>query len=220
MMVRVAAGLLATVLLPTAAAAQAVQPWPTLVVNAPLAPKWRMSGELVGRIAGERRPSQLETRLQVARAIGERVAIGGGWVHVVNYRPGAPDTTENQAVEQVNWTAATLGRFHLLSRTRLEQRFIGGVGATSWRFREQVRAAVGMGGARGASVVLWSEPFVALNHTAAQRRTLDQLRTFAGIAVPVSRGAELEIGYLNQRLYRPAGTIVNHAVPLILSYRF
>jgi hypothetical protein len=66
---------------------------------------------------------------------------------------------------------------------------------------------------------LWIEPFIALNETTAQRRTLDQLRSFAGIAIPVTPRVDLEVGYLNQRIYRLNTTIVNHAVPIVLTVR-
>lgn len=218
-MVRIAALVAVSSLAPGVAAAQAVQPWPSLSITVPLAPKWRVSGEAVGRIATAQRPSQLETRLQVSRALSPKVSVGGGWAHLNTFVPGARNTFENQAVEQLNWGVGSIGRVSFATRTRLEQRFISG-SETSWRLREQVHGALALGGKQQPSLVLWTEPYFALNRTRAQRRTLDQLRTFVGVGVPLSRSTGIELGYLNQRLYRPAGTIMNHAIPLTLSCHF
>ena len=85
--------------------------------------------------------------------------------------------------------------------------------------REQVKAALPI--AHGpVSAVLWAEPYVALNRTAATGRTFEQLRSFAGVSVRVSKHADVELGYLNQRLWRTSGNVVNHTFPLVLNLQF
>lgn len=201
------------------AGADPVQPWPTLAVTAPLGGRWLGSVEIVGRIADDRtRPSQVEARFEMGRKLGERTSLWAGYVHVVSYNLGRRDGIEDQAVEQLNWNLGKIGPLELRSRTRLEQRFIVGNDHTAWRMREQLRLALPIG--RGKlSAVLWTEPFVALNRTAATGRTFEQLRSFAGVSLRVSPHAEVEFGYINQRLYRVSGTTVNHAVPLVLNIR-
>jgi hypothetical protein len=83
-----------------------------------------------------------------------------------------------------------------------------------------VRVTYALGGKTAPSAVLWSELFLSLNRTAAQSHTLDQLRNFVGVAVPLSHHADLEVGYINQRIYRPNTTIVNNAIPVSLTVRF
>jgi hypothetical protein len=202
------------------ARADPVQPWPTVSVSAALGGKWRGAVEIVGRISDDpTRPSQVETRFQLGRALGEHVTLWAGYVHVVSYNDGRRDGIEDQAVEQLGWNPGRIGPFILATRTRIEQRFIVGNDRTAWRLRAQVRAALPIG--RGpVSAVLWAEPFVALNHSAATGRTFEQLRAFAGVSLRVSKHADIEIGYLNQRLYRLSGNVVNHAVPLVLNLRF
>lgn len=202
------------------ACADPVQPWPTVYVTAPLAGKWLGSVEIVGRVSDDTtRPSQLESRFQLGRALDKHVTLWAGYVHVVSYNSGRRDGIEDQAVEQLNWNPGRIGPFKFGTRTRLEQRFITGNDDTAWRLRVQARLALPI--AHGPlSAVLWSEPFVALNHTAATARTFEQLRSFAGVSVRLSKRTELEVGYLNQRLYRASGNIVNHAIPLVLNVRF
>jgi len=202
------------------ACADPVQPWPTVSLSAPLGGKWHGAVEVVGRISDDpTRPSQVESRFQLGRALGEHLSLWAGYVHVVSYNGGRRDGIEDQAVEQLGWNPGRVGPIELGTRTRIEQRFIVGNDRTAWRLRAQLRAALPIG--RGpVSAVLWAEPFVALNRTAATRKTFEQLRAFAGVSLRVSKHVEIEVGYLNQRLYRPSGNVVNHAIPLVLSLRF
>jgi hypothetical protein len=202
------------------ARADPVQPWPDVLVSAPLGGKWSGSVEIVGRLSDDpTRASQLESRFQIGHALGRTLTLWVGYVHVVSYNDGHRDGIEDQAVEQLNWNPGNLGPIKFSARTRLEQRFILGNDRTAWRVRQLVRLALPVR-RTPLSAVLWTEPFVALNGTAATGRTFEQLRTFAGVAVHLSQHTDLELGYLNQRLYRASGNLVNHAVPLVLNVRF
>jgi hypothetical protein len=202
------------------ACAGPVQPWPTIDVSAPLGGKWRGSVEIVGRISDDStRPSQLESRFEMGRKLDEHITFWAGYVHVVSYNIGRRDGIEDQAVEQLSWSAGAVGPFKISSRTRLEQRFIVGNDRTAWRVREQIKAALPIGRSP-VTAVLWTEPYFALNRTAATGRTFEQLRSFAGASVRVSKHADVELGYLNQRLWRTSGKVVNHVFPLVLNLQF
>ncbi|MEZ4404385.1 MAG: DUF2490 domain-containing protein [Kofleriaceae bacterium] len=56
----------------------------------------------------------------------------------------------------------------------------------------------------------WTEPFINLNQPAWAARGVDQWRTFAGLAVPVTPRVTVEPGYLNQVVVRPGANPVNH----------
>ncbi|GAA0338798.1 DUF2490 domain-containing protein [Sphingomonas oligophenolica] len=214
----IAAGLFATA--PASVAAQRVQPWPTIFVSAPVARGWSASGELVNRVSGDpARPSQLEARLQLGRHLSGSVTLWAGYVHVVTYHLGQPAGIENQSVEQLNWAMGSVLGVTISSRTRLEQRFQRGADATNWRLRAQLRLALPVA-RNGTSLVAWTEPFVALNHTSANRETFDQIRNFIGVSVPVAKHVEVEVGYLNQYLHRPSGDVSIDAVPVTLNVRF
>jgi hypothetical protein len=198
--------------------AQTIQPWPDVIVSVPATRDVLVSGEVIGRIADDQRTSQLETRVQIGHAFSQKVTAWIGWVHFENYNSATlPRGHENQGVEQINWNIGNAGRIHISTRTRLEQRFITGVDTTSWRWRQQLRAAMPLGAKGAPSAIFWIEPFIALNETASQRRTLDQLRSFAGLSMPIARRVDLEIGYLNQRIYRLQSTVVNNAIPMIIT---
>jgi hypothetical protein len=205
---------------PAAANAGTIQPWPDVIISAPVAKGLLVSGEIIGRIADDAHTSQLETRAQVGHVFSKKFTGWVGWVHFANYVPHAANGREDQLVEQLNWNVAKAGPLRLLTRTRLEQRFIRGIDETSWRWRQQVRVTYALGGKKAPSAVVWSEPFLSLNRTAAQSHTLDQLRTFVGVTVPISPHIDFECGYLNQRIYRANTTIVNNAIPIMLTMRF
>lgn len=221
---RFALGALATALAAvaplSAAHAQAVQPWPDLVVSTPLGQGWQASAEALGRIADDTRPSQAETRLLLGHTLGRNVTGWIGWVHLANFNPGAPNGHENQVAEQLNWAIGALGPVRISTRTRLEQRFISNVEGVSWRWRQQVRLALPLAGKRGPSAVVWAEPYIGLNHTSGQPRTLDQTRVFVGLALPVSPRVDLEFGYLEQRIHHATSTTLNHAIPIVITARF
>lgn len=204
----------------TPACAQSVQPWPDVLVTKPVGGGWIGSVELVGRVGGDARASQFESRLQIGHALSRSLIASAGWVHFAVFVPGGANTSEDQAVEQLNWLLGSVGRLRVSTRSRLEQRYLSHLPGTNWRFRQQLRAVLPTGGARSAGLVAWSEPFLALNHTPGQRHTLDQLRSFAGVTVPISPALDIETGYLNQRIYRANDTLVNHAIPLVVTYRF
>jgi hypothetical protein len=200
--------------------AQAVQPWPDATISGPIGGGFLGSAELIGRVGDDERTSQIEGRLQVGHALSKSVTAWVGWVHIASYVPSGLDTHEDQVVEQLNWNIGKVGRFKLSTRTRVEQRFISRVDDTNWRWRQQVRLSVALGGKRKPSAILWAEPFIALNSTKAQTRTLDQLRVFAGLGMALSPHIDVEAGYLNQRIYRASGNLVNHAVPIVVTVHF
>jgi hypothetical protein len=208
-------------LVPGGAIAQdRIQPWPTLLVVIPATPKWSASVETIGRLARvDDKPSQLELRLELGRAISKQLTLWVGYVHVSTYRPGIPTGIENQIVEQANWRVGTFAGITASSRTRLEQRFIQGADKTAWRLREQVRLTLPLK-KHGPALVLWTEPFVALNHTSATQTTFDQIRSFAGISIPLSPRADIELGYLNQHLHRASGDAANDVIPVVLNMHF
>ena len=214
----IAAGLFA--IAPASVAAQEVQPWPTISVSVPIAGSWLASGEVTNRISGDPgRPSQLVARLQLGRRLSGSVTVWAGYAHLVTYHRDQPAGIENQSFEQINWAMGSVLGVKISSRTRLEQRFQRGTDATNWRLRAQLRLTLPVA-RNGTSLVAWTEPFVALNHTSAVRETFDQIRNFIGVSVPLAKHVDVTIGYLNQHLHRPSGDVSINAVPVAVSLRF
>lgn len=204
-----------------ALAREEVQPWPTLSVSAGLGDGWQASGEVVNRIAADNaRPSQLEYKLQLGHTLGKGVTLWLGYDHYDTYVADGRNGLEHQIFEQLNWAGGRIGPARLSSRTRLEQRFQRGAGGeVAWRIRQQVRVALPLA-THGPSAVVWTEPFIELNRTPLVRRTIDQWRNFVGISLPVTPHADVELGYLNQYLFRPGRNASNDVIPLVVTIRY
>jgi hypothetical protein len=136
----------------------------------------------------------------------------------------SPDRTlrENRIWQQVampvfnadNGTAIT-------SQFRLEQRMIRDADNTVWRVRGQVRMHLPLHGKGTVGPVLWSETFFNFNSADwGARPGFEQQRTFAGVYVPLAKGAGMEFGYMNQRVARVGPDVVNHVVGLKLYRKF
>jgi hypothetical protein len=206
------------VVLALPAQAEDIQPWPSMLVIAPLGDGWQASGELIRRVGRTSAFNpQHEYRAQLGRTIAPGLVLWAGYVHFDTYRATASNVRENQIVEQLNWTGFAVGALHLSSRTRLEQRFVQGVDRTAWRMREQVRLIDPV--LPKVNALVWVEPFVALNRTEASPTALDQIRIFAGVALPITKRVDVEVGYLHQLLHRTTGNVVNHTVPVSLTVR-
>ena len=195
------------------------QIWGDVFVSAPVGSGVLVSGEVVSRTVDDvSREGQVETRLQVGHRFSGRLTLWVGWVHFTTYAATGRNGIENHAVEQLNWTPGTIGDVAVALRTRLEQRAIRGVADISWRLREQFRFVRPLR-VHGPALVLWGEPFVALTRTGVQPYLLERVRAFAGIDVPVAAHLDVEAGYLNEYLPRPAGKRDNHALTVVASLR-
>ena len=211
---------LAAIAVPTGARTRNdAQIWSDFLLSKPVHTGVLLSGEIVNRIVDDAaREGQVETRLQVGHPFSRTVTGWVGWVHFTTYAALGRNGIENHAVEQLNWTPGRIGRVAVALRTRLEQRAIRGVGATNWRIREQLRLTMPLHPG-GPALVAWGEPFLALNRTRAQPYRLELSRAFAGVTVPLAKHLDLEAGYLNEYLPRPAGDRDNHALSTTLSLR-
>jgi hypothetical protein len=114
--------------------------------------------------------------------------------------------------------AGTPGKAVLMSRTRLEQRFVEGQDDDAMRLRQFFRGQYWLD--TKWSVIGVSEAFIGLESTGwGQRAGLEQVRNFVGMGYGCTDRLTLEAGYLNQRLVRPGADGTNHVLNLNLFYR-
>lgn len=217
----IAALLLSTPVATNASAAtEDRQAWTNLGVSGRIARGLLGSFEATGRVTnGVSRLGQVELRSQIGTPVSKSVTLWVAYVYFMTYAQTGRNLLEQQSVEQVNWTIGKVGRATVSSRTRLEQRFQRGTGTGTWRTREQVRIVVPMA-AHGLKAVVWIEPFVSLSRTRLARPGIDQVRSFAGLSIPLTKDADMEAGYLNQYLNRATGDRSNNALFVSVAYRF
>ncbi len=194
-----------------------MQFWPALSISAPIAGQWRVQTDLVARTRGGYGAGQAYIRIGLLHPVGPDLAVGGGYLRSASYPARGKAAADDQLFQQIVWNVVARP-VQLTARTRLEERFQQGADGVSWRVRQQIKLLVPVGD-HGLRASIYVEPMFDLNRTSLVRQGFDQMRSFAGLNVPVARNASLEIGYLGQFVHRPAGDNWVHAVPMTLSVR-
>lgn len=163
--------------------------------------KWRLwvDGQLRQR-DDARTLDQAPVRAALGYALSDRASVWLGYMYMATLPKGRPTQSEHRIWQQLMLTDSTpFG--DVMSRTRLEQRYIPGVEPVEWRFRELIRWSRPIFQGSPFSTVVWDEVFVRMNSTTPSARFgFDQNRVFAGFGYAFSKEGRIEIGYLNQFL--------------------
>lgn len=148
-------------------------------------------------------------------------SLAAGYVYVRTNPVGPALSDEHRTWQQIGYRFVQNEGIVLTGRTRLEQRFVEGGSGTGWRVRQQVRGALPVQRGSKVQAILWNETFIGLNDTAwGQRADFDQSRTFVGVGLPVAERTTVEIGYLNQHIFRRGPDRDNHILAVNLFTRF
>ncbi|OQW30579.1 MAG: hypothetical protein A4E19_09755 [Nitrospira sp. SG-bin1] len=149
---------------------------------------------------------QLLLRPALGYQLTEKLSIWQGYAWVGNFNqrhtpPQSPFFEESRIYQQINY-AHTLGSFKILSRTRLEERWIEHVDGTAVRFRQMLRLTYPLPMATEWALVGYDEIFVHLNTvgTRGPAAGFDQNRFFVGINRTFSKYLNMDVGYQNQLL--------------------
>lgn len=123
---------------------------------------------------------------------------------------------ENRVYEQLLFgDDYSFGR--LISRTRLEQRWIEGVSGTAWRFRTLLRANFPFSADRAWSGVLWDEIFFNLNSPSnGPQAGFDQNRFFLGVNRVLDPRLNIDAGYQLQVIDRSEPGFIDHINHMLL----
>lgn len=165
---------------------------------------------------------QLLLRPAIGWKVSDTLSLYQGYARVISNPVRGRDTFEDRSFQQASWAPGKVGPLSVSLRFRLEQRWRQDGEDTGWRGRAMARFALPLQeDGKGAKLLGWAEPFVALNTTDwGARRGFDQLRSFAGLELPAGGKSTAEIGYLNQLVDRPAGARdMNHVVSITLFIR-
>jgi hypothetical protein len=215
---------LAASCLATAAAAQTTedeQLWVNATVMKTHANGLAWFAEVQPRVGdGMSEVQQLILRPAIGYRVSDALTVYAGYAHVVLPRAGE-DRNEERGFAQATWTIGKLGRGTLSSRTRLELRSLSNGNDTGWRAREMLRFVHPIASPGKVRALVSAEAFVALDDTDwGARSGFDQLRSFAGVEVPIGGKNTLELGYLNQWIDDPGrARRVNHVASVAAFFR-
>lgn len=173
-------------------------------------------GDDIGRL------SQTLWRPGIGYRLSPELSIWGGYAYITTARVGADDTQEHRVWQQILWNAGEVFGAKVISRTRLEQRFVDPGDDTGWRFRQFVRMVKPLENWSGLDAVGYLEGFFHINDTDwGAESGLDQTRLFAGLGREIASGIRLEGGYLNQYINSSRGdNRMNHILSLNLFLNF
>ena len=195
-----------TAALPLAAPAAAVgddlQAWPQILTTGAVRPDglavWAESqlrlDDDIGRVL------QKNARLGLGWEGRGGHSVYGGWAWLQTTPRGGATTDEHRVWQQLGYPILKRGRMQVTGRMRLEQRFREEAPGTAHRLRQMLRAQYRLGEAGAPSLVAHSELFTEFADTrwGVKARAYDQVRSFAGVRLPVSPKLAVETGYFNQ----------------------
>lgn len=180
--------------------------------------RWSLWTDLqLRREHGGGTPQQLLFRPGLTYAIAPGIRVGGGYAYIVTYPYGmdpiAAAVPEHRVWEQLS-IAHRVGDLALTHRYRLEQRWIG-VGdpvtpshvanyREESRFRYLVRATHELGRATGLYLTAFDEVFITAG-ASTRNNLLDQNRVLIGGGWRFTPTWKLEVGYLEQRIWKASG---------------
>lgn len=177
--------------------------WSLINLNLVLPRQWRVSLEAQNRVANNLRD---QDRLLLRGALGYQLhpkwSLWQGYAWTPSFQPRY--NSEHRLFQQVIYQHR-FKRLDLANRTRLEERFIAGVGDTSYRFRTLFRGQYYLDKRRKWSIVANDELFINLNNASRVTTSgFDQNRTYLGINHAFSPHVNLDVGYQLLVLNRPA----------------
>ena len=128
--------------------------------------------------------------------------------------------SENRLYQQLQYRTAVHG-FNLLSRSRLEERFIEDTSGVAIRARTMLRVAYPFGRTKAWSVVLYDEVFINLNSIQnGPEGGFDQNRAFGGVNYKLSGHVNVDAGYQFQLVNSPEPGLANGGNHIILIQTF
>lgn len=168
------------------------------------------------------RIDQLLLRPAVGYQLTENLSIWQGYAWVGNYNqkhtpPESPFFEESRIYQQILY-ARKFETFKILSRTRLEERWIEHVDGTAVRFRTALRGMYPLPMAPEWALVASDEIFIHLNTvgTRGPAAGFDRNRFFAGINRTFSKQFNMDVGYqnelVNSRTIPDLANQMNHVV--------
>lgn len=178
---------------------------------------------------------QLLLRTGINYHFSPQVFATVGYCYVETYPYGElPATTtfpEHRLWEQIQ-LRSNFGRFEFVNRLRLEQRWVQapvlnpadgsyapGDAVYTNRARPMIRVSVPIKGKTiedgSLYVSVYEEPFISFGENVA-RNIFDQNRAYAALGYKVPKAGRLEVGYMNQKIFKGNGVDVenNHTLQI------
>lgn len=156
-----------------------------------------------------------EAGVLYTRKLGNGVELSLGYRHVEEFSRGGPPTNDERVRQMIQ---APLGS-GFVGRLRFEQRFNSTGSEVGFRLRPRLNYDTSL---PNTNIRLYAaqEHYFILNDTKwGQDRGYERIRNSVGLAIPMTKEARAEIGYLNQYRYGRNGkrAQMDHALMVTLN---
>lgn len=197
------------------------QAWAQVLVQGPIKGNVMFWAEAQTRLTDATRATQLVLRPAIGVRLARDTTAHLGYAFVHSDPANGAATNEHRLWQQLSFPILRNTRgLYIWGCSRIEQRMFEGRRDIGVRLRQFVRAQMPLRRGGKLSGVVFVEGFYAANSTDwGARAGFDQVRTFAGVSIPLGRQVNLEPGYLNQTIFRTGANRVNHIASLNLFVR-
>jgi len=209
--------LLVSTCLPPKAIASAehdFQLWTPVTLDEPIRGKLRGYFEVTPRIGyNASQISQLLVRPGLEYRYKPNLGFFAGYLWQTNYSNQNSQVVHENRIWQQVLGSTDVKRFTLIGRTRLEQRFLGGVNGCSNRFRQMLKLNMALN--KRFYITGSDELFINLNSlNGGPEAGIDQNRIFVGLGVKTIKRSRVEVGYQLQYVNRTDNfdDQANHAI--------
>lgn len=184
------------------------QLWTPVYITFPIHNKVKGYFEVNPRVGDDAtNMNQLLIRPALGCQLTKNLSLWQGYAWVTNYQPTFRD--EHRLYQQLLYNKS-FANLKLMSRSRLEERFIEETDGTAVRARTMLRGNIPLGDANRWSFVLYDEIFVNLNSLQnGPEAGFDQNRVFAGFNQKVHENLNIDIGYQLQLINTRASRFVD-----------
>ncbi len=166
--------------------------------------------------------SQAILRTGLGFEVNKNISVWLGYAWIPTDEPFTKNAfDENRIWQQLLWNKK-YSFATIMSRSRLEQRFIPSGSDVGWRFRQMLKISIPLSFAPSFSLVASEEYFVNLNNTNwGANDGFDQNRAFAGVGFNFDKHVKAEVGYMNQYIRKTVGPdLMDHILSVNLFFNY
>jgi hypothetical protein len=157
---------------------------------------------------------------QVGYQMNENASFWIGYTHDWIDPLGKPSYQESRPYQDFLWNQ-TIGEFHLMARTRMEERINQSTGDTGYRPRQLLQISYPMPFDKDMSVYVGDEVFFYLTKNHFGKQGFSENRVLAGLSYQFTPQVGADLGYLGQYVDTLSGNnIFTHNIQANIRYKF
>jgi hypothetical protein len=157
---------------------------------------------------------------QIGYDVNKNLSVWLGYTHEWGDPLNKPSFRENRVYQDIVWKH-DFGDYKLISRTRLDERFLESSSEKGYRPRQLINFSQPLPFGSNLSAYIGDEILFYLNDSAFGKKGFSENRIFTGISKQITSEIKLDIGYLGQYINTKSGdNIFTHNLQLNIAYSF